>query len=228
MEYHSTKICTKCFSAQDPHSRFCDNCGKAFEETAATDGNISVITKTFFKQQVRQTRPFFWLCIIIVGMLAVFGFAQAGIFRGGIPGSAGAGIQQSVSLISQPTEQQVKTEAAVPAASDTMLDLNNSVFEMRDGASAPATHSAAKRKPAQPGVRTAAEVTMKPDTAAQLAAPAPNPVEPIVTKAPEIEAAKPSDNGSATPKAYIRGPMGGCYYISASGSKRYVDRSLCN
>ena len=227
MEYYSTKICSKCFSAQEPHSRFCDNCGKAFEETAATDGSISVITKTFFKQQVRQTRPFFWLCIIIVGMLAVFGFAQAGMFRGGASGSAGSGIQQSVSFVSQPTDQPAKTEAAVPAASDTMLDLNNSVFEMGDDA-APASHSAAKRKTAQPVVKKTAETTASADTSEALAAAAPVPVEPTVTKAPEKEAAKPAETGSATPRAYQKGPMGGCFYISASGSKRYVDRGMCN
>ncbi|GAB3701178.1 hypothetical protein GCM10027592_29030 [Spirosoma flavus] len=27
---------------------------------------------------------------------------------------------------------------------------------------------------------------------------------------------------------YIRGPRGGCYYLTASGRKQYVDRSLCN
>jgi hypothetical protein len=27
---------------------------------------------------------------------------------------------------------------------------------------------------------------------------------------------------------YIRGPRGGCYYISGSGRKIYVDRSMCN
>lgn len=27
---------------------------------------------------------------------------------------------------------------------------------------------------------------------------------------------------------YIRGPRGGCYYITGSGRKQYVDRSLCN
>ena len=29
-------------------------------------------------------------------------------------------------------------------------------------------------------------------------------------------------------RRYIRGPRGGCYYISGSGSKVYVSRSLCN
>ena len=229
MEFYSTKICTKCFSAQEPHSRFCDNCGKAFEETAATDGNISVITKTFFKQQVRQTRPFFWLCIIIVGMLAVFGFAQAGIFRGGASGSGGSATQQSVSLVSkdQTTEQTTKTEDAVPAANDTMLDLNNSVFEMRDDA-APTTHVVAKRKTAQPGLKKTAETATSAETTEALAVPAPVPVEPVVTKVAEKEPAKPAETGSATPRAYQKGPMGGCFYISASGSKRYVDRGMCN
>lgn len=27
---------------------------------------------------------------------------------------------------------------------------------------------------------------------------------------------------------YIRGPRGGCYTITSSGRKRYVDRSLCD
>lgn len=31
-----------------------------------------------------------------------------------------------------------------------------------------------------------------------------------------------------TTRAFIRGPRGGCYYISGSGRKVYVDRSLCN
>lgn len=31
-----------------------------------------------------------------------------------------------------------------------------------------------------------------------------------------------------TSSKYIRGPRGGCYYINSSGSKEYVDRSLCD
>ncbi|MBW3519513.1 hypothetical protein [Flavobacterium sp. NKUCC04_CG] len=33
---------------------------------------------------------------------------------------------------------------------------------------------------------------------------------------------------SSSSRSYTRGPRGGCYYISASGKKVYVDRSLCN
>jgi uncharacterized protein YraI len=33
---------------------------------------------------------------------------------------------------------------------------------------------------------------------------------------------------SAAARGYYRGPRGGCYTYSASGRKRYVDRSLCN
>lgn len=31
----------------------------------------------------------------------------------------------------------------------------------------------------------------------------------------------------STYHVYIRGPRGGCYYITGSGNKQYVDRSLC-
>lgn len=37
-----------------------------------------------------------------------------------------------------------------------------------------------------------------------------------------------SSGSSSTSGGYIRGPRGGCYYISASGRKVYVDRSMCN
>ena len=33
---------------------------------------------------------------------------------------------------------------------------------------------------------------------------------------------------SSESRGYIRGPRGGCYYISGSGRKVYVDRSMCN
>jgi uncharacterized protein YgiM (DUF1202 family) len=32
----------------------------------------------------------------------------------------------------------------------------------------------------------------------------------------------------ASSRMYIRGPRGGCYYLSGSGRKVYVDRSLCD
>lgn len=32
----------------------------------------------------------------------------------------------------------------------------------------------------------------------------------------------------ATYRKYIRGPRGGCYYLTASGNKEYVDRGLCH
>jgi hypothetical protein len=37
-----------------------------------------------------------------------------------------------------------------------------------------------------------------------------------------------SSSPSSSSGSYIRGPRGGCYTYSASGRKRYVDRSLCN
>lgn len=38
----------------------------------------------------------------------------------------------------------------------------------------------------------------------------------------------PSAPRSGDTRGYTRGPRGGCYYISSSGKKTYVDRSLCN
>jgi Bacterial SH3 domain len=38
----------------------------------------------------------------------------------------------------------------------------------------------------------------------------------------------PKPTRSTADKVYIRGPRGGCYYISGSGRKVYVDRSMCN
>lgn len=41
----------------------------------------------------------------------------------------------------------------------------------------------------------------------------------------------PANNNSpsvAPPSGFLRGPRGGCYTLSPSGTKRYVDRSLCD
>ncbi len=48
----------------------------------------------------------------------------------------------------------------------------------------------------------------------------PTPAQRAPTTLPSIRA--PASNG------YIRGPRGGCYYLSGSGRKVYVDRGLCN
>lgn len=37
----------------------------------------------------------------------------------------------------------------------------------------------------------------------------------------------PSKSSTSSKGPYIEGPRGGCYYYSASGTKVYVDRSLC-
>ena len=57
--------------------------------------------------------------------------------------------------------------------------------------------------------------------------------QPLTSVTP-TEAPSPSDAPTPQPtrsienRAYIRGPRGGCYYISGSGRKVYVDRSMCN
>lgn len=62
--------------------------------------------------------------------------------------------------------------------------------------------------------------------------------EKVKRKVEKPEATKNTENKSrSTPRTlksssssngYIRGPRGGCYYITSGGSKKYVDRSLCN
>jgi uncharacterized protein YgiM (DUF1202 family) len=52
--------------------------------------------------------------------------------------------------------------------------------------------------------------------------------EPVRTVTPAQKYSLPQPSRSTAEKVLIRGPRGGCYYISGSGSKVYVDRSLCN
>ena len=52
--------------------------------------------------------------------------------------------------------------------------------------------------------------------------------EPVRVIAPAETYSLPQPTRSTADRAYIRGPRGGCYYISGSGRKVYVDRSMCN
>ena len=49
--------------------------------------------------------------------------------------------------------------------------------------------------------------------------------EPVVEKKKTRKSTKSSYSSGS---GYTRGPRGGCYYISSSGRKVYVDRSLCD
>jgi hypothetical protein len=67
-----------------------------------------------------------------------------------------------------------------------------------------------------------------------------NPVLDDASPSPAANTSRPTrprsgsvlsnDSGSRSNsgRTLIRGPRGGCYYYSGSGSKVYVDRSLCN
>lgn len=52
--------------------------------------------------------------------------------------------------------------------------------------------------------------------------------EPVRVRKPVETYSIPQPARSSADRGYIRGPRGGCYYISGSGRKVYVDRSLCN
>ena len=53
-------------------------------------------------------------------------------------------------------------------------------------------------------------------------------VEPVRVETPAETYSLPQSNRSTSDKVFIRGPRGGCYYVSGSGRKVYVDRSVCN
>ena len=53
-------------------------------------------------------------------------------------------------------------------------------------------------------------------------------LEPVKVRRPVETYSLPQPARSIPDRGYIRGPRGGCYYISGSGRKVYVDRSLCN
>jgi ketosteroid isomerase-like protein len=67
----------------------------------------------------------------------------------------------------------------------------------------------------------------------------PPPVQPTAASSPTTDAAKPvtlaastTSEGSApkmesSDRKYIKGPRGGCYYMSPSGTKVYVDKKFC-
>ena len=52
--------------------------------------------------------------------------------------------------------------------------------------------------------------------------------EPVRVITPAETYSLPQPTRSTADRAYIRGPRGGGYYISGSGRKVYVDRSMCN
>ena len=52
--------------------------------------------------------------------------------------------------------------------------------------------------------------------------------EPVRVITPPETYSIPQPTRSTADRGYIRGPRGGCYYISGSGRKVYVDRSMCN
>lgn len=52
--------------------------------------------------------------------------------------------------------------------------------------------------------------------------------EPVRVVSPAETYSPPQPTRSSAERIYNRGPRGGCYYISGSGRKVYVDRSMCN
>jgi len=215
----SSKICHKCFSPQEPASRFCDNCGNRFVVEVG-NGDVFSETKTFMRQQVRETRPLFWASILVVGTLSVFGFAKAGVFDGPLSSVAPLAAFQSKTTHDEivPKHEINKSDTT----GDALIDSAGNVFDMSHqsagGAAEPKTRSAERP----------AKAKLKNEQVATTAVTAEVPGDDLKVAFAEPAAPKAKDSAeSAAAKNYVRGPMGGCFYLTASGGKRYVDRSMC-
>lgn len=184
---------------------------------------------SYVKRQVAETRPLFWACVIIVAMLSVFGFAQAGLFQGGFAGPIGGqAAQPPAQFVSreEPARTAADNTTSVPAG-DALLDLNDSVFET--GKQTPPTQTPTKRRFTSGAAKTETTATVDPAKTDPVPATVPPQAETKPAAEPGDEETKVNaEVKPATPRAYVRGPMGGCFYLTASGSKRYVDRTKCN
>lgn len=74
------------------------------------------------------------------------------------------------------------------------------------------------------GFRAAPDAVPAPEPVPPVAAPAPPPALPPPVPPVVVEDARPASE----PRELHVGPRGGCYYISDSGNKQYVDRSECS
>jgi hypothetical protein len=54
------------------------------------------------------------------------------------------------------------------------------------------------------------------------------PANTTTSRPARVRSESPASTTPSSSRGYIRGPRGGCYYLSGSGRKVYVDRSLCN
>lgn len=71
---------------------------------------------------------------------------------------------------------------------------------------------------------------LKPEKSSLNSPPRPTPVIGDIAT-PRSNSSGSGNRGirtSSVDRGYIRGPRGGCYYISGSGRKVYVERSLCD
>lgn len=91
------------------------------------------------------------------------------------------------------------------------------------------------RRSSKPAQNTRQKTKSSPDTQPSTAAVSSSP-QPVVTPS---EPSRTTDASSATKTApasgppkdgrvYIRGQLGGCYFMRSGGKKVYVDRGFCN
>ena len=79
-----------------------------------------------------------------------------------------------------------------------------------------------KRKGEWRAVAWQSTIVPAPQAAAAAATSSNEPSKPVTLTA----STEPSDTKTADRK-YVKGPRGGCYYMSAGGEKKYVDKKFC-
>lgn len=79
--------------------------------------------------------------------------------------------------------------------------------------------------------KTKSSPATQPSTAAVSSSPQPvvTPSQPAgTTDASSATKTAPVSSGSKDGRVYIRGQLGGCYFMRSGGKKVYVDRGFCN
>ena len=192
--------CLLCQTLNNPNSRFCSGCGAQFTGEAPPP-----IKKNSLSTPV----------IIIIVVIALCGLC-------GLCSRASSDRNRSVSA-PIPTPANASTYA--PSAFASTNSANSSV-NTNTALPPPVARKKKIRKKPPVVVTTTESLADGEDSTIDSDAEGISETESSGYSAPaQRSVSAPKAGGS---NGYYTGPRGGCYTYSASGKKRYVDRSLCN
>jgi hypothetical protein len=156
------------------------------------------------------------LTLVFLFLLACAGLANAQVRTATV-------ISERANLRETPAQaSDVKQEVAV-GTSIKVLDRKGAWYVVRIDDSVGWMHGNTFRFGSGSGIQQPSPVLE--DDASH--SPAANTLRPSRARSSTVQSSG-SGSRSSSGRTLIRGPRGGCYYYSSSGSKVYVDRSLCN